>query len=66
MVKNPINMTDKELIEWLTRDQVNNVPIGELTRRNTEAIEKFNKASSLLAWAMIGLAFVSILIAILK
>ncbi len=64
--RHPTEYTDKELINWLQRDQTNNVPIGELTRRNTDAINRFNRKSSFLAWAMIFLAVISISIAIFK
>ena len=64
--KHPTEYTDKELINWLRQDQTNNVPIGELTRRNTDAINRFNRQSCLLAWAMIILAVISVTIAIFK
>ncbi len=64
MKKHPSKLTDKELIDWLDRDQMSNVPIGELTRRNTNAINKFNRQSSFLAWSMIALATISIVITI--
>lgn len=62
MRKHPTEQTDIELINWLVNDQTNNVPIGELIRRNTEAINKFNKRSSFLSWAMIVLAVISAII----
>ena len=64
MGKHPSEKTDKELIDWLVTDQATNVPIGELTRRNTNAINKFNRQSSFLAWSMIALATISIVITI--
>ena len=64
--KHPTEYTDKELINWLLKDQTNNVPTGELTRRNTDAINRFNRQSCFLAWAMIILAVISINIAIFK
>lgn len=66
MGKDPTKLTDKDLINWLLQDQTNNVPIGELTRRNTEAINKFNRQSSFLAWAMIIFAIISIIISIVS
>jgi hypothetical protein len=66
MKKHPLELTDKELIDWLVGDALNNIPIGELTRRNTVAINKFNSQSSFLAWGMIVLALISITIAICK
>ena len=62
----PEKMTDAQLINLLVRDQTNNVPIGELTRRNTEAINKFNRQSSFLSWAMISLAVISVLISVAR
>ena len=64
--KHPTECTDKELIDWLRQDQANNVPIGELTRRNTDAINRFNRQSSFLTRAMIILAIISVSIAIFK
>ena len=68
------NVSDEELINRLNReDKLSNVPIAELTRRNTKeikdntsAIKDFNSKSSLLSKAMIFLAIVSIIVSIVS
>ena len=66
MQRDPIKMSDMELIDWLRNDALNNVPIGELTRRNTEELKKFNKMSTLLSIAMISIAVISTIIMVIS
>ena len=61
----PTKMTDDQLINWLTQDQTTNVPLGELTRRNTKAIHRFNWQSTLLSAAMIIIAIASLIVAVI-
>ena len=75
------SLSDEMLINRLNReDKLSNVPIAELTRRNTKeikdntkeikdntaAIRDFNRKSSYLSLSMIFLAVVAIIIAIFK
>ena len=55
MERDPLKMSDMELIGWLRSDQTNNVPLGEFSRRNTIAINKLDQSTQRLSVVMIWL-----------
>ncbi len=61
---------DKALVIMSTimdsNEHIRSLARAEQTRRQTEAIHDFNKASGRLAWVMIGAALIQIFVAIFK
>ena len=62
--------SDKDLVlmavVYETNEHTRSLARAEQTRRQTKAIHDFNKASSFLAWVMIAVAFIQVIVAVLK
>lgn len=62
--------SDKDLVlmavVFETNEHTRSLARAEQVRRQTKAIQEFNRGSSFLAWVMIAAAFIQVVVAVLK